>query len=359
MVDIYNLALFVESGFEDTCIKEFEKIVDKKLDFEIIKFRKLSVIVLKKLDFEEIIKISYVSRTIHDAIILLLFSEIDKIDHAFENIEIPFDFFKFKVKIVKDKGKYNNISKYLYKKLKKFSKREGSKLIFKGYLVEEKLIFGISLSESIGKRKYKTVNYEDSINPVSINTFLSSLDIVEKDILVVPIKDGTIPIEAGILLKNIPANFWSKKDFYIIQDLNYLYKLDEKFVRKTKAKIYAVDDFSRNILIAKRNALNATVKDIIFFKRANLSFLDLLIDKKFDFILVDLYKSKRDNIKDLLYSSKNALKDNGKIIIISDKELLNFLDPLLKKLNLKISDYRESIFFNKIKRFYILEKNNF
>lgn len=356
MSDLYNLVVIVERGLENIPIQEFEKILNKKIDFDILKFKKMSVIILKKLNFEEIIKISYVSRVIHDALILVLISDLEKIDIALKNLEIPFEISRMKLKIITDdKNKVKEISKKISSRIKNFLKEGDMFLIFKLYLVENKIIFGISISENIGKRKYKIISYKDSINPVSINTFLNYLKIPEK-VLVIYTKDGTIPIEIGILSKNIPANFWSKKEFYIIKDLNYLTRIDEEFIKSSKIKIFSVDDYSKNILVSKRNALNAMVKDLIFFKRTNIDYLDLLIDKKFSLIIIDLYKREFSNLKNILYSSKNLLEDEGKIVLISKEDILNYLNPILKKINLELFEYKKTIFLKEIKRFYIFKK---
>ncbi|MEM4460570.1 MAG: hypothetical protein QW038_02645 [Nanopusillaceae archaeon] len=360
MSDLYNIALFVERGFEDSVISELEKIVDKKLNINYFKLRKMSILIINKVKFEDVIKLSYVSRVLHDSLILLGFDNMSKFNQILNNLEIPFEFSKIKIKLIKDNKKYgSNLSKQIYKKIRLFSKENNCELFFKGYIIDKKLVFGISLSKSIGKRGYKVFSHNNSINPVSISTFLNYIKIPEEDILVIYSKDGTIPIEIGIISKNIPANFWSKKDFYILDDLSYLIKLDELFIRKSKIKIYSVDNFSRNIVISKRNAVNAMVKDITFFKKANIKYLDLILEKKFSTILIDFYKEKNLNIKEILYSTKNLIKDDGKILIISDKDLTNSINFISKKLSLEVVDIKDSIFLNEIKRFYILRKNNF
>ncbi|MEM4511364.1 MAG: hypothetical protein QXD25_00940 [Nanopusillaceae archaeon] len=358
MKDSYNIALIIERGFEESCIREFERIIGKKLDFDLIKFKKMSIVILKKIKFEEAINLSYVSRVIHDSLILLAFENIEKLEQVLNNLEIPFEFSKIRIKLIKDSKKYGDkLSKFIYKKIINKIPRKGEiELFLKGYIVNNKFIIGISFSDSIGKRKYKIVEYKESINPVSISTFLNYLEIPEESILNIYSKDGTIPIEIGIIFKNIPANFWSKKSFYLLNNLDYLAKLDEKFIKESKNKIYSVDNFSKNILVSKRNAINAMVKDIIFFKRADPEYLDLIINKKFKLILIDLYKQMELNIKNIMYSSSNLIEDEGKIVIISDKNLLDQVENISKKLNLEILDIEESIFLNDVKRFYILKK---
>lgn len=358
MKDFYNLVLIIEKGFEEACIKEFEGIIGRKLDFDLIKLKKMSMVILKKIKFEEAIKLSYVSRVIHDSLILLAFENIEKLEQALNNLEIPFEFSKIKIKLIKDSKRYGNkLSKFIYKKIiNKIPRKGETELFLKGYVVDNKFIIGISFSDSIGKRGYKIVEYKESINPVSISTFLNYLNISEEEILIIYSKDGTIPIEIGIIFRNIPASFWSKKSFYLLNDLDYLVKLDEKFIKKSKNKIYSVDNFSKNILVSRRNAINAMVKEIIFFKRADPEYLDLIINRKFNLILIDLYKQTKANINSIVYSSSNLLEDEGKIVIISDKDLLDQVENISKKLNLKISDIKESVYLNDVKRFYILRK---
>jgi len=327
--DVYNYVVMFDRGFESMVYDDINKLVgnvkiqEKTMD-------KFSLFIIEDMSFEGIIHLSYCLGSIREGMILALFSPLNHLEKI-GTIDIPFKPKKVRIKILKEKRYENSLISYLKKKLKFYGEKV-DKILIKGYFVDDYIILGIPLIEDYSKRGYKIVEIDSSVNPVFANLLLKSN--WSKNISVINLKDGTLPIEAGIIAKNIPAQFWNKKKFLIPIDINYLIKIDQNSIRESDLKVYAFDSYGKNISVSKKNSINALVKDVIHFKRVDIEYLDLLIKEKFDLMIGDFYKLDKKNLKYVTYSSKYLLNENGKLIIISERKIDRDIEAYYKKYKL-------------------------
>jgi len=339
--DVYNYVVMFDKGFESIVyedirglagnVKAQEKIMDK-----------LSFFILEDISFEKVVYLSYCLGSIREGMILILFSPLSYLERI-STIAIPFKPKKVKIKILKEKRYKDSLLNYLKRKLEFYGEKV-DKILIKGYIIEDYVILGIPLIEDYSKRGYKIVEVNDSVNPVFANLLLKNN--WSKNISVINLKDGTLPIEAGIIAKNIPAQFWNKKKILVPVDINYLLKIDQDSIRDSDVMVYAFDSYGKNISISKKNSINALVKDVIHFKRVDIEYLDLLVKEKFDLIVGDFYKLDKKNLKYVMYSSKYLLNDNGKLIIISEKAIDNDIEGYYKKYKLSGFTSKEYIYLS-------------
>lgn len=327
--DIYNYVVMFDKGFENIVYEDIKKVLgDANVQKNTMK--KLSLFIIKDLTFDKIVHLSYFLSSIREGMILLLFSHINDLKNI-NVIKVPFRAEKIKIKIIKERKYDIDLINYFKNRIKFYGERI-DKILIKGYLVDDYLILGIPLIEDYSKRGYKIVELKESLNPVLANLLLK--DNWKNSISVINVKDGTIPIEAGIIIKNIPAQFWNKKNFLFPIDINYLIEIDQKSIKEENFKLYAFDSYGKNISIAKKNSINALVKDVVYFKRVDIEYLDLLVKEKFDLIIGDFYKINKKNLKYLIYSSKYLLNERGKLIIISEEKIDKEIEGYCRKYEL-------------------------
>jgi len=327
--DIYNYVIMFDKGFEDIVYEDIKKILGN-VSIQKNVMKKFSLFIINDLSFEKIVYLSYFLSSIREGMILLSFSHINDLK-SISTIEVPFRPEKVKIKIIKEKKYKINLINYLKGRIKFYGEKV-DKILIKGYLIDDYLILGIPLIEDYSKRGYKFIELKESVNPVFANLLLK--DNWKNSISVINVKDGTILIEAGIIAKNIPAQFWNKKNFLFPIDINYLIEIDQKSIKEWNSKIYAFDSYGKNISIAKKNSINALVKDIVYFKRVDIEYLDLLVKERFDLIIGDFYKVNKKNLKYVMYSSKYLLNEEGKLIIISEEKIDKEIEGYCKKYKL-------------------------
>ena len=151
-----------------------------------------------------------------------------------------------------------------------------------------------------------------------------------------------IPIELGIIIKNIPTIFWRKKEFEF--DIFFENK-------KEKKKIQYVNFISEDINKCKISAINALVKDVILFSRIDYEYIDIKLNEEYDVLFADITNLNKD-IKYILYYSK-VLAKNFSILISSQKDLPS---NLLKRYKLVIRDVKEFYSMNNIFYCIVLDK---
>ncbi|RDD52409.1 hypothetical protein BA065_01830 [Nanoarchaeota archaeon NZ13-N] len=332
--DTYNFVVLADRGFEEIVMGDIKNFLDKE-KVEVRVLEKLSAFIISDITLEKMLHLTYLTGSIRDAMILLAFSEVKDIEKL-DKILVPFKASKFKFKIIRER-KYKNLDllKTLKDKMEFFGGMVLDRILIRLYVVDDYFILGIPLMENIEKRGYKIKEVEGSLNPVAANLLLKCLWNDEKT-MVIYTKDGTLPIEAGIILKNIPPHFWDKKKFLVNYDISFFIDLDQKSIRDVKSRILVIDSYGRNISISKKNSINALVKDILYFKKLDLKYLDLIIKDKYKFIIADFYKMSKENIKYILYFAKFLLDDGGRLIVLSDKDINKIVSHYCSKYNLKI-----------------------
>jgi len=334
--DVYNYVVMFDRGFEGIVYEDIRRLVGDVKVREMVT-DEFSLFIIEDIPFEKVVYLSYCLGSIREGMILILFSSLDHLEKT-NTIDIPFRPKKVRIKILRDRRYKNSLISYIKKKLRFFGEKI-DKILIRGYFIDNYLILGIPLIEDYSKRGYKILESRDSINPVLANLLLKSN--WNNKISVINLKDGTLPIEAGIIAKNIPAQFWNKKSFLIPVDINYLLKIDQNSIIESGMKIYAFDSYGKNISIAKKNSINALVKDIIHFKRVDIEYLDLLIKEEFDLIIGDFYKLDKKNLKYVMYSSKYLLNESGKLIIISEERIDKDIELYHKKYKLNSFIFKE------------------
>jgi len=328
--DVYNYIVMFDRGFENIVYEDIKKLVDN-VKVQGKTMSKFSLFIIENIPFEKLVLLSYCLGSIREGMILALFSSLDNLEKI-NTIDIPFKPKKIKIKVLKEKKYESSLIVHLKKKLRFYGEKV-DKILVKIYFVEDYIILGIPLIEDYSRRGYKIIELKESINTVLANLLLKSN--WSRKISIINLKDGTLPIEAGIIAKNIPAQFWNKKKFLIPIDINHLIKIDQNCIVESDIEVYAYDSYGKNISIAKKNSINALVKDVIHFKRIDIEYLDLLIKEEFDLIIGDFYKLDKKNLKYVIYSSKYLLNENGKLIIISEKEIDDNIETYYKKYKLR------------------------
>ncbi|BFI73184.1 hypothetical protein YN1_1710 [Nanoarchaeota archaeon] len=183
------------------------------------------------------------------------------------------------------------------------------------------------------------------IKTTVVSKILYYSNIKENEEIINLMDDGSFSIEEGLILKNIPTIFWRKRE--IIEYSDFIEKF-ENIKEKVKGKIYCINKDNNILNDIEKNSEKALVKDIIYFRRIDIEWLDLKfkeksIDKIFTF---RIKKDQKINIKDkyIFYHSDKILKNNGKLfLLLYNKEekyekIINNIKNYIIKYNLEISD---------------------
>ncbi len=227
---------------------------------------------------------------------------------------------------------------------KKYRQRvslEDPDIIIRVDVIGNEVLVGIDL---VGEKALHRRGYKIYHHPAALKTTLAQQLVIlsewskEKILLDPMCGSGTIPIEAGIRVKDIPGSFWRKKDLQFtkmdlgIDWIEWMRKIDDDIVKlDEKAKIIAAYRIFRHIKGSEINAQKALVKDIIQFRRIDLEWLDLKIgEKEVDYIITNppygIRLSYREELKKiykyLFYQADYILDNNGKIVLITPQKKL-------------------------------------
>ena len=343
-------------GLEDITSKEVKEILGK--DVQIRPFGILGRVMFEVKDIEEAIYFTYLTKTANRSIIFLSHFKVPRDKKGLEEIynklkSMDWDFIKeyqtfairterfgvheyTSIDVMKVAGQAVIDSIMEKKKYRQKVNLENPDVIIRVDIIGEDMLVGIDLvgEKSLHKRGYKLYNH-----PAALKTTLAQQLIMlsgwepDKVLLDPMCGSGTIPIEAGLKVKNIPGSFWRKKDLQFIKLdvgidwVEYLRKIDEKVIKKkVKAKIVASDKLLRNVKGSEYNAQKALVRDLITFRRIDIEWLDLKIKEgEIDYIITNppygrklsYYEEVQKIMKYLFYQAKYVLSDNGKLIIVT------------------------------------------
>ena len=349
-----------DRGLEDICALEIKNILNK--DSEIRPFGVLGRVLFEVKNIEEVAKFLYVTRTSNRVILFLkhfktsrdkeglnkIYNEIKNIDFEFIGKDMSFavrskrlgahEYNSMDIMRVAGQAVIDSIkNSYGYRQKVDLNKPD---LIIRVDLVGEDVFVGIDLvgEKGLHKRGYKIYNHPAALRPTIAQSLvlLSKWD-EEKTLLDPMCGSGTIPIEAGLFIKNIPGSFWRKKDLAInnldfgIDWFEYFRKLDDECILDKEANIIAADKLIRHVKGAELNAQRALVRDIIKFRRIDLEWLDLKLGENVvDYIITNppygyrmSYKEELQKIyRYLFYQAEYILKDRGRLVMITPQKRL-------------------------------------
>jgi len=373
-----KVMLTTNRGLEDITAIEIKEILNK--ESQIRPFGILGRVMFDVKDIEEAIYFTYLTKTANRSIIFLSHFKVSRdkkgLEEIYSNLKsMDWDFLKeyqtFAIRterfgiheytsldIMKVAGQAVIDSIMEKKKYRQKVNLENPDVIIKVDVIGEDVLVGIDLvgEKSLHKRGYKLYNH-----PAALKTTLAQQLIIlsgwePNKVLSDPMcGSGTIPIEAGLRVKNIPGGFWRKKDLQFtkldigIDWVEYLRRIDEKVIKKkVEAKIIASDKLLKNIKGSEYNAQKALVRDLIMFRRIDLEWLDLKIGEgEIDYIITNppygkklsYYEEVEKIMKYLFYQAKHVLSDNGKLVVITPHKDLVLNNS--KKYNFSIEHERK------------------
>lgn len=182
-------------------------------------------------------------------------------------------------------------------------------------IIENKCYYGVLIAEDLNKREYRIKSTSQSINSTICYALVRLSGYKKGKTLLDPFsKDGTIAIEAAA----------------------YAYSLPLKFIKPVDAKeqnIFCSDPLLQNVNNSETNSKLAGVNKAIKFSRYDIEWLDTKFGKsEIDYIVTvlpyhagDRQKDAEKNYKDLFYQAEFILSKSGKMVLLSQVDLKDFL----------------------------------
>ncbi len=320
------------------CIPGLETITQQEIK-EILKV-KSKVLIPGRIEFKvkeakELAELVYKARSIikvYSLIKYFKFKDLEGIKEEVEKINFP----KLKAPFVvrsERKGEHDfnsldlekEIGEIIFKKEKiEVDLKEPSTIIILD-IIENNCFIGIDYTGTkLSKRAYRVRVHPTSINPCLAYVLIRIAEVKEKEVLLDPLcKSGEIPIEAGLYLKNIPANKINSQKAAFTKLVKYNFKEE---INNKKLNIFCIDSLQNNLKSAEINAKIAGVFKDLQFSRHDIEWLDTKFEKdSVDKVVTFLpYKTnafpeeKVEKIyKELFYQLKFILKKTGKVVILT------------------------------------------
>ncbi len=350
-------------GFEDVTAREVREILDVEATPR--PFGILGRVVFEVKDILDAIKFAYITRTSNRVAVFLHHFEIprdrsglDVIYREVKSLDIDFlskdktfairtdrfgvhEFNSMDIMRVAGQAVIDNIleSKGYRQKVN----LDNPDVIIRVDVVGDHAMVGIDL---IGEKSLHSRGYKVYHHPAALKSTLAHQLVMlsgwnpKKEILYDPMcGSGTIPIEAGIRVKNIPGGFWRKKNLQFIKlDLgidwfDWMEEIDDSLiVEDPEIKgIMGSDKIPRHVRGAELNSQRALVRDIIRWSRLELEWLDVKLERNsIDLIVTNPPYGKKigrgkeveNAYKYLFFQADWILTEEGRIVLISPRDEL-------------------------------------
>ncbi len=241
-------------------------------------------------------------------------------------------------------------------------------VIVRVYVTPEVLLIGYDLfgKDPLDKRFYRVYYHPSGLRATLANQMVRFSEWDESKVLLDPLcGSGTIPIEAVLIMRNIPPLYgMDYKRFAMTK----LFKLDNEFYEqinnkidwKKRAKIMCFDKFVKHMRGAELNCIHARCKDTVRVAKINLEDVDFKLgEKSVDYIITNppygIKAADREESQKvheyLFYQADYILRDKGKVVLLTPHR--DWSVEYAERYNFKLTREREV--WNGDLKVYLLE----
>lgn len=306
---------------------------------------------------EEIVKLNYLSRSLHRIMILLDSFEIEDLDSIYDGMK-GLDYHRWLKSDQTFAVRPERIGEHDFDSpdigdpagqavIDTIKNERGRRqevdldypdVIFRIEVIGERCFVALDTTgeDSLHKRGYKVFQHRAALNPTIAYGMLKIIDWKPKEILLDPMTgSGTIPIEATMLAKNVPPAINRKENFAFLKlrefdsmDKDELFSKEDEKIREIDLGVHGYDKDMRNISGARKNSKLARVKEEVHFGRFDLSWLDTKFKQgEVDKVVVNPPYGVRTNpsdiskiYRDLFWQTEYILDMGGRICLITTRD---------------------------------------